>query len=85
MFGREGSREGVWSCELKRKPSISGRIFDYTRQTSPLYCPTALIVCANNMFLIFYFLYYIYIKNSRYFIYNELLFICVLFFSHLLL
>jgi hypothetical protein len=22
-------------CELERKPSISGRIFDYTRQTSP--------------------------------------------------
>lgn len=36
MLGREGPRKGVWSCELKRKPSISGRIFDYTRQTSPL-------------------------------------------------
>lgn len=50
MLGREGPRKGVWSCELKRKPSISGRIFDYTRQTSPLqYYPyTAWTVTANN-------------------------------------
>lgn len=53
---REGLRkEGVFACELERKPSISGRIFDYTRQTSPcIYIyyrspPAVLIDYANNM------------------------------------
>lgn len=61
-------------CELKRKPSISGRIFDYTRQTSPyiwfihidvhnvvvLPYAVVLIVSANNMFFDFYILFFLF-------------------------
>lgn len=57
MFEYEGpKKKGVWSCELKRKPSISGRIFDYTRQLSPLCCPITLIVFTNNIRILIFFL-----------------------------